>query len=262
MASGLFGGLGNLLFGNRDERILRGGIQDIRQGGIQTPGLSVNNMGRLKRGKELQGYMGTLASSVPKDEAGYDSLISDVKGGFGTDKLAEYLRNAGMGALSDLKAQHQKRRVLGSSFADQNAQSVRGEYDQLIGMAMEQGEKDKINALQSLMTDRTNTRLATIGTALKQIQFEGDLASQVQGRAMEAITGMQTAMSQLISAKSIGAGAFVASLAGTIAGAAFGGPAGAAAGAAGAAGPAAGSTIPAFGGVGATQVGKLPWLNN
>ncbi|HEY6019657.1 MAG TPA: hypothetical protein VIY48_07080 [Candidatus Paceibacterota bacterium] len=197
------------------------GSQGITPLSFSTPGYGItvnNNGGSLTRTPGTQGWMDALKSGLGTDEAGYNTLLSQIAPGFGLltqSRLAD-INNQATAALGNLKSQLAKRRVLGASFADSQLTGLKAQYDQMRQQALAESITQEMQMTQDALKQRTDARNATISQALSQIQFEGNLGGQLTGQVLSSMNDLSKLQADLLqSAAQLQVQAKVANMQGT-----------------------------------------------
>lgn len=164
-------------------------------------GYGINNRGGVNfhRGGDVQSYLNMIKGNISSDEAAYSDLLSHINPANSdlTKAIVERLQGERDSAISDLRNQFAQRRINGASFAEQQVQSERERWANAIANATAQGTIQSINMFQSVMGQRTQSRLGYIGQALQQLQFESNLGANIQQNVMGVMANMKQAAASL-----------------------------------------------------------------
>jgi hypothetical protein len=191
-------------------------------------------------------------------------MLSQLQPGFGqiTQARRGAILSAQQKTVGDLQSQLQKRRLGGSSFANDAITNANADTSQQLAQADAQSYLDELSATQNLIQQRSTERSAAIGNILSQSNFESGLGANLLQSFNQVGSQTQSLMADLaktnatlqVDAAKTGAGitggiaqsqinnlptyagqaqqaaAGPGALIGTLGGAFLGGPAGAAAG--------------------------------
>lgn len=147
-----------------------------------------NNLG-LTRSDEVSGLMDNLITGMNTDESAYNDLLGQLTPGFG---LVTAARRAAIDTdqqknISDLNANLARRRIAGSSFANDTVSNANADYAKQKADADAQSFLDELNATQQVLGARTAARQKSIEDALTQSNFEtqtgATLLAQVRDQA-------------------------------------------------------------------------------
>lgn len=187
---------------NRMEALAQQGLPGVTLSGTGGGlGGSIDSQGNVlfNRSGESQGWMDTLGGGLSQDEAAYAGLLGQIAPGYGllSQSAEQTLQNAKAKAVGDLQANLAKRRVLGSSFANDQLASVSNQYDQDIQAAKAQALVQELQLTQGVIQDRTNARLATANQALTQINYETGVKATLLANTQNNLMQLQSAQTDL-----------------------------------------------------------------
>src|SRR4029078_12200679 len=167
-------------------------------GGL-TGGIDANGNVTLNRTGEAQDYMDSLRQGLSTDESAYAGLLGQIAPGFGllSQSAEQTLQNAKAKSVGDLQAQLAQRRILGSSFANDQVASVANQYDQDIQRAKDEALVQELQMTQAVINDRVTARLNTVGTALNQINYESGIKAQLTQTAYTTMANAKLALADM-----------------------------------------------------------------
>lgn len=145
-------------------------------------GVKVNgNRVQLSRSDDAQNFINFLSDGLATDEAAYTDLLGQVAPGFGlvTAARRDALEREQSKSLSDLRGSLQRRRVSGSSFANDTIGSLNSEYAAKKAEADAQSFLDELSATSQLLEQRTASRTKSIEDGLSQLNFESQLGAEL-----------------------------------------------------------------------------------
>ena len=177
--------------------------QGITPFSYQGPGYGINidNTGNIgmTRTAESQGVMDRLLGGLSTDEAAYGDLLSQITPGFGrlSNARRDEIERAAQKGVGNLRDQLARRRVAGSSFANDQIGSLRAEYDALKEKSLAESMVQELQMTQDVIGARTNARNATISQAFQNIQFEGNLGGQLMQSVLGNMNNLQMAQVEL-----------------------------------------------------------------
>lgn len=176
-------------------------------GGINMPGVLSGSMGPggvVQFSSGLGAYTGDMDTNAREQVNALDELRGQIIPGFGKlssatgavyDQRRADLRDAQRAATGDLRANIARRKILGSSFADDSLSRLDAEYQkQQNALAAEQGQLQAQNALQELdaslktLTQRGEIRRQLV---LDKVELMGMQANQALQFAQLASGAMQ-----------------------------------------------------------------------
>lgn len=172
---------------------------------ITTPGYNIGSNGTLTRtgmgadyDTNIQGILGEL-----------NGLQGDVMPGYGalTDARVQAAQDAGTSSLSNLRGDLARRKILGSSFANDSIQRAELETGKQVGQARAQSFLEELDASMKIITQK----FAVIGDAMKTNLSELGASSA----AVASLNNMSLQAQQIYQQMLAGAG----QLAGTVVGA-------------------------------------------
>ena len=172
-------------------------------------GIGIDSSGKINANRTAgtQGWIDTLLGGTAADEGGFNSLIGNLDPTFGRLTTANDQRfdDAKRKAVGDLREQMAKRRVLGSSFAEQNVNSVGAEYDRMKEQAAAENAAKSLELQSQALQARSAARIQNVSQALSQIQFEGNVgASLIQSTQTNLMNMSELSADLLKLASSLG----------------------------------------------------------
>lgn len=180
----------------------------LNQNGVKpvsftTPGygITVNNSGvGVQRTPETQGIMDALLTGAGADNSGYNSLLSQIAPGFGalTQNALTDINNQANAALGNLKSQLARRRVLGASFANSQLTGLNAQYDQMRQKAIADSWQQEMTMTLDTLKQRTDARNSTLSQAMSQIQFEGNMGTQLTQQLMSNMNNLASLQADLV----------------------------------------------------------------
>lgn len=164
-------------------------------------GIKIDGSGNIAmdRTSETQGFMDAIRRGLGTDEKAYGKLLSQITPGFGrlTRSVSDRWDNARDRAVSNLRDQLARRRVAGSSFANDQIGSMERQYLMDKDAELNEALVQELKMTQEVIGARTTSRNATIAQAFDQIQFEGNLGGQLMQSVLANQNNLQMAMVDL-----------------------------------------------------------------
>lgn len=223
MAASVAGSLASTALGVGAQRLLGGGSgggslnigPSFAAGGrIRAPGgdIVLDNVGPIFGRSDLtQGLLDEIRTVGADATSQLDSLIGRVRPGFGdlTEARVAPITAARQRGVSNLRGNLQRRRLLGSSFAEDSIIRAEREFAEAEQLARAQGLLEELELTTRLIDQRTNSALRAASVELDQNNFELGLTTQVLTGVQSAMTETAKAQAQLAAASAQGAGQFL-----------------------------------------------------
>lgn len=225
---GLVGvGIGSTIGGVFDKKKKSGGTGSSDSvTGITAPGFSTSlsdgrltfqsQAGDLVSGAEraATGAISSLSGLDPLIDAGTGRLSETTRDVFGRSR--ERLAGQRRKAIGDVRQNLNRRRLLGSSFADDAInRKLRVFEDAEVDLSTQENQALASNFLQELdlktqaINQKLNIRLQSISVGLGQLNFESALAAQIAGGLNGVLSSNAQFLAQLEAARSSNKGAFL-----------------------------------------------------
>lgn len=162
-------------------------------------GISSGGNINMARTGETQGFMDRLGAGMDTDEGAFGSLLSQLTPGFGrlSSARAQDIRNAASKAIGNLKDNLGRRRVLGSSFANDQIGSVERQYALDEERVKAEALVEELKMTNEVINSRSAARNQALTTAFSQIQFEGDVGQKLLQSTQAAMNNLQLAQVDL-----------------------------------------------------------------
>lgn len=194
--------------------------------GITTPGFSTSlSDGRLTFASQAGGLVSgaeRAATGAISSLTGLDPLIEAGTGGLSTatrdvfGRARERLAGQRRKAIGDVRQNLNRRRLLGSSFADDAInRKLRVFEDAEVDLSTQENQALASNFLQELdlktqaINQKLNIRLQSVSVGLGQLNFESALAAQIAGGLNGVLSSNAQFLAQLEAARSANKGAFL-----------------------------------------------------
>ena len=216
VAGALAGGVAQAGIGLVGSKLLGGGKKG--SGGPSVAGFSGGGLsGRFKGGRfqvtadaNRQGLVGSLASTFPEQAARIARLREQVAPGFGALTRS---RLAGIGdtrrrVVGDLRENLARRRVLGSSFAQDALTRAESEFARQEDTVRAESFLAELDLTNQLIGQEFEARRGEFQTQLDDLNFQAEIASGLSGRATEQLGANARLKQQLAAQSSAGAGRF------------------------------------------------------
>lgn len=170
----------------------------------------------LNRSAGVNNALSGLTTGLEDRSAAFGGLRSRVSGGFGdlTRAKVQSIRDAGTRTVGNLRNRLRQRRVLGSSFAENQITSTEAQFAQEEERARAEGVVGEIGLEADLIGREFAGAIEAAQTLLNQFNFETGIASGLQQSATQAVQNVGIARAEARSAMDAGIG----SIAGTLIG--------------------------------------------
>ena len=147
--------------------------------GLTTPGISISEGGALTRSETLQQTLENLSSQFGLRGAELAGLRGQLKPGFGalTTAAVGSIRDRGRGAIGNLRENLARRRVLGSSFAQDALTRAEAELSKKEAEVRAQTTLQEIEANIGLIDQEFTARANEFNVLLQQGNFEATLGA-------------------------------------------------------------------------------------
>ncbi|MDH5325328.1 MAG: hypothetical protein OEZ68_02385 [Gammaproteobacteria bacterium] len=200
--------------------------------GFSSGGLNVtmnNGSANVQRTQQLTDLLGSLKSASDLNVSELGSIRGQLKPGFGrlTETGVQSIRNRRRQAIGNIRENLSRRRVLGSSFAQDALSRGEAEFSQQEADFRAKTTLQELNIELALIDAQHKTRQSYYNTMLAQSNFESNIGANVQAGLNNALEAAQRFEAQLAAEEAKGKGQAVGMVVGTIIGAYFGGKEGA-----------------------------------
>lgn len=212
-------------------------LKNFQPSGFTTPGLTatVGPTGALDltRTPQLSGAITDVSRQFGLGASQLSGLREQVTPGFGrlTQAAKQNIESERRRTIGNLRENLARRRVLGSSFAQDALSRAEAEFAQKGAQMEAQNILAEIDMSTKLLQAETQNRVQQFSTILNQMNFESGLAAQLQSGINQAMQRNAEAQSQIAAQSAAGIGGLIGTVAGGALGFMAGGPAGAMAGA-------------------------------
>lgn len=179
----------------------------------------------LSRSPGVSNALTGLTQGLDERSAAFGGLRSRVAGGFGdlTRSRVQAIRDAGTRTVGNLRNRLRQRRVLGSSFAENQITSTELQFAQEEERARAEGVVGEIGLEAELIGREFAGAVESANALLGQFNFETSVASGLQQSATQALQNIAIARAEARAAMDANIGALAGTLLG-IAAPAPGGP--------------------------------------
>lgn len=180
---------------------------------LATGGLSLTNDGgrgfTATRSPQLQSLIDQI-SGINTDTADQlGSLLPILGPGYGaiTDARVNAIRDKATSSISDLRDNLSRRRILGSSFAQDSLGRVQSEFAKAEGEAKAQSFLEELDATTKLITQRGALLSAAAEKQLSQLNLDFQQASNLINGTQQVLASNAQALADIAVANASGAGA-------------------------------------------------------
>lgn len=175
-------GVSDTLFGDPQEAAKN--MRNETLYAVNTPGLNLTPIGKqwnLTRSPELQNTINSLGNTFGQQAMDYAALRPLVEPGFGrlTEEGVRAIRDARRSTLGDLRQNLAKRRVLGSSFAQDDINRTTAEFQKREDQFRAQTFLQEIAAMSDLIGKQYASQAQQFLTNLNQYNLESGMATQM-----------------------------------------------------------------------------------
>ena len=206
IVKGLFGGKSS------SEKIL----QRFKPIGFRTEGLSAafdkeSGTFNVERGEGTKSAIADLVRLSEERATEFRGLRADVRPGFGrlTQSRVQAIRNAGRRTVGNLRSELQKRRVLGSSFAQNQITGTEVEFAQQEERARAESFLQELALTGELIKEEFSSSIEAVSTQLNQLNFETGIASGLATNASQLINQNLIAQAEARAAQQAAAESFI-----------------------------------------------------
>lgn len=169
---------------------------------VQGGGLNLTASGSgvsVSRGAELQSTLNAFRSGAGQEIDALTENLGRVRPGFGelTRARVGAITDARDSAVSDLRDNLARRRILGSSFANDTITRTESEFAKQEAEARAVSFLQELEATTQLIAQRFDVRSSLAQTELAQSQFESKLAAEYAGRLESELQASARLLAQL-----------------------------------------------------------------
>lgn len=159
----------------------------VNAGGL-TSNFSNGSIG-LTASPERSAAVGNLASTFGNQADSIAALRGTVMPGFSNARTAalQEIENARQSSIGNLRENLQRRRVLGSSFAQDAASRAEAEFAQQKAQTEAQSYLAELEATDRLMQEEFAARRGVFTTQLDELNLEANLAAGLAGKATDVL---------------------------------------------------------------------------
>lgn len=171
---------------------------------MSTPGLgiSVDKRGNVVTGRTgyAQGLIDQLRAAGGDAVGGINSLLGQVNPGFGklTDARVAAIDNARERTTSDLRDSLARRRIAGSSFANDSIARTESEFAQAEATARAESFLEELDTTAKLLDSRFKVQEEVVTKELTQTNFETELGAKVMADVRASMRQTQQLMSEIL----------------------------------------------------------------
>ena len=186
-----------LLTGASSKLSMLPGPSNLTGGGL---GVGTTPQGiNLTQSSGVQSAIGNLNAGLGSDMTAYNNALASVHPGFGqiTQARRQAILSAQQKTVGDLQSQLQKRRLGGSSFANDSITNANADTSQQLAQADAQSFSDELAATQNLIQQRSAARTTDIANILSQSNFESSLGAGLLQSFTQAGSQTQSLMADL-----------------------------------------------------------------
>lgn len=179
-----------------------GQLSAFRPIGIKAGGLSVKpKAGKIKANAtpERERLVSSLASLFPEQAQEIAGLRARVTPGFGelTQSRLQEVESARQRAIGNLSENLQRRRVLGSSFAQDALARAESQFGREAQRARAQSFLEELDLTNQLIGQEYNARRGEFQTYLDELNLQADLATQLASGATSTLAANARLQAQL-----------------------------------------------------------------
>lgn len=174
---------------------------------MTTPGLgiSVDKKGNVVTGRTgyAQSLIDQLRTAGGDAVGGFNALLGQVNPGFGklTDARVGAITNARERTTSDLRDSLARRRIAGSSFANDSIARTEAEFGQAEATARAESFLEELDTTAKLLDQRFKVQDEVVMKELTQTNFETELGAKVMSDVRQSMRQTQALMSEILLAK-------------------------------------------------------------
>lgn len=210
--SGLFGGPGRKLKRFRPVNISSGGLNAT----FDQVGKNQFNL-NLGRGEGAQSAITDLSRGLADRSAAFGELRGRVAPGFGelTRGRVQAIRDAGRRTVGNLRNRLRQRRVLGSSFAENQIAGVEEQFSRAEAEERATGTISEIGLTGDLIEREFSGAIEAAAALLDQFNFESSVASGLQQSGTNALLSVAQARAALRAQRDEGIGSLIGTISGS-----------------------------------------------
>lgn len=197
-------------------------LKKFRPVNVRSPGLNIDfeKVGRnqfdatFTRGEGVGGALTGLTEGLAARSRAFGGLRERVRPGFGdlTRARVGAIRSAGQRTIGNLRSSLRQRRVLGSSFAENQLASAEALFGREEERARAEGVIGEIALESDLIGREFAGAVESAQTLLSQFNFESSLAAGLQQSATAALQNIAIARAQARSAQDAGIGGLLGTI--------------------------------------------------
>lgn len=174
---------------------------------MTTPGMGITVD---KKGNVLTSRTGYAQSLIDQLKAaggdavgGINALLGDVRPGFGrlTDARVAAIENARQRTTSDLRDSLARRRIAGSSFANDSIARTEAEFGQAEATARAESFLEELDTTAKLLDQRFKVQEDVVTKELEQTNFETEQGAKVMADVRQSMRQTQALMSEIMLAR-------------------------------------------------------------
>lgn len=176
-------------------------------GKMSTPGLgiTVDKKGNVVTGRTgyAQSLIDQLRGAGGDAVGGYNALLGQVNPGFGklTEARVGAITNARERTTSDLRDSLARRRIAGSSFANDSIARTEAEFGQAEATARAESFLEELDTTAKLLDQRFKVQEDVVTKELTQTNFETEQGAKVMADVRQSMRQTQALMSEILLAK-------------------------------------------------------------
>jgi len=206
LLGGLFGGDDEVKTGFTPAGINAGGLKStFGNDGLISVTADANRMGMVKN---IANTFGTQADQI----GALRPLVAPGISGLRSSRLGE-VENARLNAIGNLRENLGRRRVLGSSFAQDANTRAEAEFAQQAERVQAESFLQELEMTQTLMQQEFTARRGQFQTGLDELNLEANLAAGLAGKATDALQKNSQVEALLTAQSQQGAGKFFGQIA-------------------------------------------------
>lgn len=182
--------------------------------GFTSPGATISS-GRdgvfgLERGIPVSDALSGITNLNTETAGGLGGLLADVKPGFGrlTKSRLDAISSARERAIGNLRDNLSRRRVMGSSFAQDALTRAELEFSKEEERARSESFLQELDMTRQLIQERSSALLSSFATALEQSNFESTLAANYANGTNAILSQNAALMAQIQADNAAGLGKF------------------------------------------------------
>lgn len=192
-------------------------LTTFQPSGISAGGLTSSTVGNnigITADPSRTAAVGDLASTFGTQADQIGALRGTVAPGFSDLRAAglNNLENARQSAIGNLRDNLQRRRVLGSSFAQDAASRTEAEFGQQKANFAAQSYLQELEATNQLMQQEFTARRGQFQTGLDEMNLEANLAAGLAGKATDVLSKNAQIEAQLNALQQQGQGKLIGSI--------------------------------------------------